>query len=132
MGRPICTFYNRTSHVLHCTTIGPILQLISTMNPETSYTWEVYIDPNATYREISISRRAEEGSATIRPVLSSDDYQEWEEIVFYTPDNEGYDTWVGTKSRQPKIYGQVISNPYVTKSTSILSAVCCTHDFTTI
>ena len=128
MGRPICTFYNRTSHVLYISTSmwNPTCR---TINPETSFT--LALDPNATYREISISRRPEEGFAPIRPVLSSDDFQEWEEIVLYTPDNE-VDTWVGTKSRQPKIYGQVISNPYVTKSTSILSAVCCTHDFTTI
>jgi hypothetical protein len=102
----------------------------STINPETRFPWEV--DPHATYREIAISRTPEIGIPAIPPILTSIDIEEWEEIVICTPDNEGDDELVGTKSWRPKISGQVISNPYVTKSTSILSAVCCTHDFTTI
>jgi hypothetical protein len=129
MGRYTCTFYNRTSHVLYISTTG-CETTYSTINPEMSFLFEA--DPNDTYIAIAIRRRPEKGFPTIRPIFTSDDNEEWEEIVIYMPDNEGDDTWVGTKSRQPKISGQVISNPYVTKSTSILSAVCCTHDFTTI
>ena len=125
----ICTIYNRTSHVLYISTSGRETTY-STINPEASFPFEV--DLNATYREFALRRGPERGSQPVVPLFTSDDVADWEEIVVYTPDKDGDDEWVGTKSRQPMISGQVISNPYVTKSTSILSAVCCTHDFTTI
>jgi len=98
MVRYICTIYNRTSHVVYISTTD-CETTYGTINPQTSFPLEV--DPNATYREIAICRRPEKGFATIRP-----DFEEWEEIVIFTPDNEGDDKWVGTKSRHSKIYGQ--------------------------
>ena len=125
----ICTIYNRTSHVLQISISGRETTY-STINPEASFPFEV--DLNATYREFALRRRHERGFLPIVPLFTSDDVADWEEIVVHTPDEDGHDKWVGTKSRLLMIPWQVISNPYVTKSTSILSAVCCTHDVTTI
>jgi hypothetical protein len=131
MGYFECTIFNGTRHALHIGTTHKYAIKDSTINPGRKYTLE--IDPNDTYQELVMCRGHDINGSVISCTLSLDDMAEWEEISIYTPlDDDNDDKWVGTKLRDPSMPEKVLSNPYVTKPTSILSALCCTHDFTTI
>ena len=130
MAYSICTVYNGTGHALHTRTNMFYGSDDISINPGKKFTFQVH--PGNTYIEYGFCREHEINGPVIRCILSNDDMAEWEEISIYTSVDDVDDEWVGTKSRSRSPMNQVLIYLYVTKPTSILSAVSCTHDFTTI
>ena len=133
MGYFECTIYNGTRHALHISSGFSYTIQDYTINPGRECTLEVDPNDDDTFLDMGVRCYGHDiNGSFIYCNLSMEDMAEWEKILIYTPLDDDNDKWVGTKSRDPRMPEQVLSNPYVTKPISILKALCCTHNFTTI